>query len=100
MSVNNAGYAAEVNEAGEVIVRYDGDDLSVKNLKIGSLGFKLGLEGINTPVEASASKLEAANTSPKVKVSGLNGKSGRLIFIVSYRGGFSRKLTVKVKRSK
>nr|MCR4584970.1 InlB B-repeat-containing protein [Lachnospiraceae bacterium] len=157
VSVNNAGYSAGVNAAGDIVVAYSGNDLSAKKLKIGSLDFKLKLEGINATVETTAVKLKAAKSSPKVKaasvklleesVSGntviqsvykdrsgklrnlepvnieikptskleasfdpadkmlisvkeLKANKGSVTLKISYRGGVTKKLVIKVKKAK
>ena len=67
VSVTNKDFHAVLNDAGNIVVDYEGNVLNAKNLKIGDLSFKLKISDIDDEVTVTLKNVKAKKTNVKVK---------------------------------
>ena len=88
VSVSSKDYHAVINDAGNIIVDYDGKNLNAKNLKIGELSFKLTISGIEKEVDVTLKNVKAKKTAVKVKAAKISlGTNGSAVanLVCSYK---------------
>lgn len=67
VETDKEGFKAAINEAGNIVVGYEGSAYNKNNLNIGDMRFKLGISGIDDPVEVTLKKVKAKKTLPAIK---------------------------------
>ena len=76
VSIEKDGFSAVVNEAGNIVVDYEGSAYNTKNLKMGDLTFKLTVEGVEDEVAVTAKNVKAKKTAVKVTAAKVFVKNG------------------------
>ena len=76
VSIEKDGFSAVVNEAGNIVVDYEGSAYNTKNLKMGDLTFKLTVEGVEDEVAVTAKNVKAKKTNVKVTAAKVFVKNG------------------------
>ncbi|MBP5608857.1 MAG: InlB B-repeat-containing protein, partial [Lachnospiraceae bacterium] len=76
VSIEKEGFSAVVNEAGNIVVDYEGSAYNTRNLKMGDLTFKLTVEGVEDEVAVTVKKVSAKKTAVKVKAAKVFVKNG------------------------
>ena len=76
VNIDMDGFSAVVNEAGNIVVDYEGSAYNVKNLNIGTMTFKLSVEGVDDEVAVAVNKVKAKKSAVKVKAAKVTMKQG------------------------
>ena len=76
VNIDMDGFSAVVNEAGNIVVDYEGNAYTVKNLNIGTMTFKLSVEGVDDEIAIAVNKVKAKKSAVKVKAAKVTMKQG------------------------
>ena len=84
VSITDKNYSAVINEAGNIVVDYNGDALDAKHLKMGNLTFKLKISDVEEEVSVTIKNVKAKKTTvtvkaAKVKMNGSKATAANLI---------------------
>ncbi|MBP5609008.1 MAG: hypothetical protein J6X66_12195, partial [Lachnospiraceae bacterium] len=84
VSITDKNYSAVINEAGNIVVDYNGDALDAKHLKMGDLTFKLKISDVEEEVSVTIKNVKAKKTAvtvkaAKVKMNGSKATAANLI---------------------
>ncbi|MBR3306823.1 MAG: InlB B-repeat-containing protein [Lachnospiraceae bacterium] len=88
VSVSNKDFHAVLNDAGNIIVDYEGNSLNTKNLKIGDMSFKLKLSGVEDEISVTLKNVKAKKSAIKVKAAKVSmGSNGTAVanLVCSYK---------------
>ena len=76
VNIEMNGFSAVVNEAGNIVVDYEGSAYNVKNLNIGTMTFKLSVEGVEDEIAVTINNVKAKKSSVKIKAAAVTLKAG------------------------